>query len=384
MHASKKSFSPLRTISALLLLAAPIATGCGAEESAVTGDEDNVVPAAAETLFDQAGVCDAILKRHSTVRTTDLKDGTIRWNCGDVAGVTDQDRGQEYCEYHAVAGGKVVQSIGEVPSGAKIQCVFTGVYQDMTGKDTKLKTAMADKANLGAKPSETRVVRMEKGFNSRGAATALIEDCHDGYDQPLDEIRQAACYQASLVGGTKGKKLDKLCRGQNLADEARWKKAVALGAKVAVPGDANYEAQRDIAGCVRTHVASPATWRNSDPMICGRVVRATSECSCDYNAIPVAVEGFTFTGWTNDQLPTGCRYAKVDGAEYKHLVICEASAGEYEDLQTNAEWSGDLQGFCHDRFSTELVMKAPIRLLEKPDTCKQDAAFCKAYGGAAQ
>jgi hypothetical protein len=383
MATPKKSFSPLQALAALFAVAAPIAVGCGGGE-AVTGDEDNVVPNAAETLFDQARVCDAILKRHSTVRATDLKDGTIRWNCGDVAGVTDQDRGQEYCEYHAVAGGKVVQSVSEVAAGSKVQCVFTGVYKDTSGKDTKLKSAMALKTNMGMKPTETKIVRMEKGFNSRGAATALVTDCHDAYEQPLDEIRQAACYQASLVGGTKAKKLTTLCKGQDLSNEERWKKVVALGAKVAVVGDASYESQRDIAGCLRTHVASPATWRNSDPMICGRVVRAKSECGCDYNAIPSAVDGFTFTGWTNDQLPTGCRYAKVDSLDYKHIVICEVSEGEYEDLQTNGDWNADLQGFCHGRFSTELVMKAPIRAIETAGTCKQDAAFCKAYAGAAQ
>lgn len=104
--------SPFYFLAAAFLFAAPLAVGCGAE-APITGDEDNIVPADAATLFDQAGVCDAILERHATVRDTDLKDGSIRWNCGDVAGVTASDRGQEYCEYNAVSkGARLVPHLG--------------------------------------------------------------------------------------------------------------------------------------------------------------------------------------------------------------------------------------------------------------------------------
>lgn len=373
--------SPLHFVAASILLALPLAIGCGAADDG-TGDEQDVVPSAKQTYFEQAGVCDAILKRHATVRAIDLKDGTIRWNCGDVPGVTDNDRGQEYCEYNAVSGGKIVKTFAEVASGAPVQCVFTGVYQDVTGKDTKLEAALSAKGNLGVKVTDKNIVRMQKRFNSRGAATALIDDCQAGYEQPIDELRQAACYMASVANPANAKKLATACKGKDLSNETQWKKAAALGAHVANAGDADYEAQRDIAACLRTHVASPATWRNSDPQICGRVVRARSECSCEYNDVPVAVEGFTFTGWTNDQLPTGCRFAKMNGADEKQLVICEVSSGEYDDLGLKPEWAGDLEGFCHDRFASELVMKAPLRLLEKPNTCKPDqAAFCTAYAG---
>ena len=30
-------------------------------------------------------------------------EGFLRWSCADVAGVTEDDRGQEYCEYFAIA-----------------------------------------------------------------------------------------------------------------------------------------------------------------------------------------------------------------------------------------------------------------------------------------
>ena len=167
--------SPFHFLAAAFLLAAPLAVGCGAE-APVTGDEDDIVPADAATLFDQSGVCDAILKRHATVRDTDLKDGSIRWNCGDVAGVTSSDRGQEYCEYNAVSKGKLVTQIKDVAATAPLQCLFTGVFKDTAGKVDALVKALADKANIGG-TTDKRAVQMTKDFNSRGAATALVVDC---------------------------------------------------------------------------------------------------------------------------------------------------------------------------------------------------------------
>lgn len=378
MARTSSSRSPFHFLAAAFLFAAPLAVGCGAE-APVTGDEDDIVPADAATLFDQAGVCDAILKRHATVRDTDLKDGSIRWNCGDVAGVTSSDRGQEYCEYNAVSKGKLVTQIKDVAAGAPIQCLFTGVFKDTTGKVDALAKALADKANVGG-TTDKRAVQMTKDFNARGAATALVDDCAANASKaPINEARQVACYQASVAIPAKAAQLKKLCRGKDLTSETTWKKVVALGAKVLVATDAGFDAQRDIAGCAAAGRSGGVTWRNSDNMICGRVTRAAAECSCAYNDIPTAVDGFTFTGWTNDALPTGCRYAKVAAADYKSLVICEISAGERDDLELNADYTGDLQSFCHDRFSTELVMKAPIRALEKPATCKPGSTFCSAY-----
>jgi hypothetical protein len=112
-------------------------------------------------------------------------------------------------------------------------------------------------------------------------------------------------------------------------------------------------------------------------MICARVTRAVAECKVDYTPIPDSVDGFSFTGWTNRSLPAGCRYAKIEGKDYMHLVICEASDAEKDDLDTNPAWQNNLQQFCHDRFANDLVMQAPIRALQKSGT--QDGAFCKLY-----
>ena len=368
-------------------------SGCSSSGDGADSYEQNLVPDAAKTLFDQAGMCDAIFKRHAAIRDTDLKDGLIRWECGDVPGVTSPDLGQEYCEYHAISEGKIAAKASDMKPGAKLSCLFTGVYGDVKGIDGRddrnvipsketilfgqsLGDKLAAKENLGAVTDEHAVV-MQRRFNIRGAATSLISDCAaNAKSAPPDEARQAACYEASLAQGPNQAKFSTLCRGKVLNDTA-WTKVSALGAKVAVPGDANYEFQHDIAACLRTVAARGKAWRNSDPLICTRATRAADECAVQYNPIPPTVDGFSFTGWTNRALPTGCRFAKVDGKEYGQLVICEASEGEVEDMPMNPSWAEDLQQFCHDRFANDLVMVASLRALQKSGSSQ--GKFCSDY-----
>lgn len=389
----------LHRASLLLFVLVPAAMACSANaaDDAVTGDDQEIVPDSAKTPFDQAPVCAKVFERHKTIKDPDLKDGYIRWACGDVPGVTGVDRGQEYCEYQAVSAGKKITAATQLTAGQPLYCLFSSVYQDVKGLEQKngdyvpnaatiaysktLATALSAKENMNA-TVDPNLATMHVGFNSRGAATDLVQQCA-GTSAVLNELRQTACWQASVKTPANASKLRTLCRGKNLADEVRWKKVEALGAKVVVDQkDPNFETQHDVAGCISTLRYFPTTaWRNSDPTICARVTRATSECSCKYNVIPDAVEGFTFTGWTNSALPTGCRYAKVAGKDYMHLVICQASTAETEDLALNPAYAGDVQEFCHQRFANDLVMRAPIRVLQQANSCKTDTSFCSAYGG---
>src|SRR4051794_17131818 len=160
-----KTTSSRYLLSSLFIGAVAVA-GCSSAASdggGDTGDEQDVVPASAKTLFDQAGVCDNVFKRHAAIRDSDMRDGLLRWECGDVPGVTGPDLGQEYCEYHASSGGKLVKAAKDLAQAQKLSCVFTGVYADVkddenrdgswgteTSKYAKtLATAMTDKSNLG-------------------------------------------------------------------------------------------------------------------------------------------------------------------------------------------------------------------------------------------
>ncbi|MSP91352.1 MAG: hypothetical protein EXR79_06060 [Myxococcales bacterium] len=381
----------------LLTLALLAATACAAEPGAEAGDGAELVPASAATLFDQAAVCDNIFKRHTAIREADLRDGVLRWGCGDVPGVTGKDLGQEYCEYKAMQGGKVVRSGAELKSGQKLSCVFSSVYMDCNGWGVDntsyagdLAKDMSKPENLNATVDATAMV-MKVGFNSRAAAEALIKDCAANAKksalntkQLVNEERQAACYEASTKNTKEAAKLRTLCRstkGDWLADEKKWTSVKALGARIAVAGEANFEWQRDLTACLRTGDTKikGVTWRNSDPMICSRVVRAAAECDAKYVSIPLDFKGFVFTGWTNRQVPAGCRKAKRAGADYDNMVICDATTSELEDIGLNPTFSSDLNEFCRTRFAKDLVMQAPLRLLTTSATSV--TPFCKAYSG---
>lgn len=380
----KTAHVTMAALTSTLFLAGALASGCGDE--ATTGDEDNIVPADAQTPFDQAAVCDQTLQRHVSVKEGDLKEGTLRWGCGDVKGVDGADRGQEYCEYAALSAGKRVEAIADHEAGQPLYCYFTSVYYDVDGnggsvgaRDAELAQALSQPENFGTTIAP-ELVRMKKQFNSRGAATTLIEDC-EKIKPDLNEQRQVACYQASLKG--KGEELKKLCRGQDLADDARWAKAEKLGAKLFAEGEEGYEYQQDIIGCLSVGRAAHGglAFRNSDPMICGRVYRAQNECQCSWSALPAALEGFLFTGWTADEPPVGCRRAVVDGQDYAHVIICEVPAGEAEEIELNLDYAENLPAFCNDRFGKDIVMKAPLRAVEDAGSCQPNNDFCTAFIG---
>jgi hypothetical protein len=390
-----------------------------AAESAATGDDQNVVPAAATTLFDQANTCDQLLARHDGVRDADLKAGILRWDCADVRGVTNPDRGQEYCEYQAVANGKQITQASQLPQGAKLSCLFTSVYSDVKGSASatnawrqQIATALAAPENLGVQV-DPKVAIMSLGFNSRGAADELITTCRDTAKKtPLDDkssdVRLAAAFQAVQAGGANADQITALAKqtsgckmdGGNvtsclagLADEANYAKLTALGVKIAQPGDPNYERQRDIAACLRVdaEVAPGQTngvpWRNSDPNICGRVSRATSECGTVWpdgalDNVPGGFDGFLFTGWSGT-LPASCRYMKMDGKDYQNVVICDATDQQAQSLRFSQNFAHDVQAFCHDTFAQNIAMVAPLKAVAS-DAGKTDSAFCSAFAGKSQ
>ncbi len=114
-------------------------------------------------------------------------------------------------------------------------------------------------------------------------------------------------------------------------------------------------------------------------MICSRTFRSASECSCKFNAVPAAVNGFPFVGWVDEQIPSGCRLAKVGGEDYPFLVICDVSAQEVSDIPLNANWSRNVGNFCKDRFAKDLVLTLPLRDLQKTGSCAETAGFCDDY-----
>jgi hypothetical protein len=363
------------------VIATLLAAGCSAPAEDDLGS--GTAAQTPSTVSDAIGLgdsCARLFKRHESVRPIDMQQGVIRWGCGDVPGVTDPDLGQEYCEYEAVQNGKPVKKASDVVSGGgPVTCVFTSVFTG-AGQAQTLRPAMADPANLGVAATSDAIVQMQHGFNNRGAAVTLISQCSDEGDSLQGRLRKAACYQAYAAGGPNQAQLKTLCEG-SLSSSSTWAQAQNLGAKILDPNEDGYDLQRDIAGCMAVSDAG-VSWRNSDPMICSRVSRTASECSCQFNSIPNTLVGIPFTGWVDDQIPSSCRLAKVNGQPYPYLALCQLSDQEVSDLPLNPQYQRSVANFCHDRFGVDLVMKLPLRALQASGSCTQSGAFCSEYMSA--
>ncbi len=358
-----------------------VAFGCSSSNDGDGVLEAEAVPTTPSTEFDLAESCARIAKRHEIVRDVDVRTGLIRWACGDVPGVTDPDLGQEYCEYHPVQSGRVVNRASDLRPDAALDCVFTTVF---TGSRlaSKLRSAMAAPENLGTTPQSDAIVEMQRSFNTRSAATQLISDCQwDGASTSAFQgyLRMAACYEAYARGGDNAAELRRQCRGAVSISDTKWTQLQGLGARIEAPSAEGYERQRDVAGCLAVRGRSSSPWRNSDAMICSRAARAAADCSCDFNAVPSSVVGIPMTGWSNDALPSGCRLARVDGEDYPLVVICRATAEDVADIPLHAEHARSVQTFCHDRFGVDIVLKLPFRSLTSEGSCARDPGFCAEY-----
>jgi hypothetical protein len=429
------------TILSTIFGGALLSAGCSsASDPSIDGQEGNLTPDNAATVFDQATVCNEHLEDRKAFRDADIKDGVLRWKCGDVKGVTINrdkagtlvenpatgnvsDLGQEYCEYHAVADGKIVdfaEDLKKLQPTTKLSCVFTGVFKDVlepsggisetNALDAKVATDVA--ASLGSPSVDPKVVRMHDDTNTRGAASQLISDCFnwahikDGKDvvldffhiapsKLLDARRQAACIELALKSGQLDKSIASLCRGVDLSDDSNWQKVVDKGGKVVTDADAainpeGFERQKDIAACATTFYLKKTlvTWRNSDPSICARTIRAVQDCGDTFlasanvlqGAVPNDVPGFLMTGWEGHKLPDGCRRAVVGGKGSDQIVICDVNQDKVKEAISSIDVAPvDPQvDFCHDLFANNIAMQAPMRALTLTKGTST-SAFCAAY-----
>jgi hypothetical protein len=425
-----------------------LAAGCSSEEEEADASEDAVsanapqgpcgaTPCGATNDYEQAKTCDKLFEAHAEIRQADLDEGVVRWKCGDVDGVVQPELGQEYCEYHAVAVDaksktSIVVDNGNDLGKAKsktVQCLYTSTYGDIRGRGDAIgnfiikdeKSAAADVAHvadvaaalssssLGPLATITVEGRLASGgrngpvvkrtladrpatgmygrFNTRGAATALINDCANAAAGPSTAAdRTAACYRAAKAAttagdGSKATALETACTGVDLTTDANWAKIAKLGVKLAdATDDAAFQNEKDIAACVRTKDGGGVAWRNSDPTICARSLRAASECGTTFGQLPDEpgfIDGFEMTGWNGRSLEgTGCRYVKVAGQEYRQMVLCTPPPAEIEKAITRTK--RPLQQVCNDLFGNVVAMQAPIGAIATP---KADAkgAFCGSF-----
>ncbi|MBC8073426.1 MAG: hypothetical protein IAG13_34215 [Deltaproteobacteria bacterium] len=355
----------------------------GCDRDANGGDDDAGCPAGkCDTPTGEAGA--TCLKREAEVINSSNRGYTpdlIRWACADVEGVTanghtNDDRGQEYCEYFALvqppggAGvdlGRPLDGKGGVtklavcapgetgdecrvtlndeqlvdlednPTNVVGKCVFTSWHADIETPVPACPggTCPADAAILGF-PFTKDNYGMKVSFNSNGAAIDLIEKCF-----PLAEDKRVA---------------------------VDWTN----------PDDPGQ--QPFYRGCMGTNLLFGTEWRRSDPSICGAINRI-AECGCSVPGVTNATElgeallpragtanarrGFRLGTWDNDKgLPGGCRYANT--GETGFLVECDITAS---DLLANRN---DPKEFCRAAYGINVVVHVDVPraaiTCEPPDT----------------
>ena len=260
-----------------------------------------------------------------------FNDGFLRWSCNDVQGVTLDDRGQEYCEYFAIAKpddaaaplvlGKnkgetsaygttdatvtlsAQQVTGLEADTTKVvgQCVFTSWNSDLDMPVT------ADPV-LGV-PVAAEPFRMTFRVNSTAAAQKLVDQCFV-QDAPGGELRD-----------------DDFLRG-----------------------------------CLLDADINRTEFRKSDTTICSSMMRL-AECGCtttgtetplDELVSPNDKRGFVLGTWTGiDKLPPSCHYIELgDGSNT--VVGCDLTAG---DLLAGA---ADVRAYCQDKYADNVVVHVPI------------------------
>jgi hypothetical protein len=345
-----------------------------------------------ETVEQQRPICAQREAENGAFRDQDLDTGVVRWKCGDVTGVTNIDLGQEYCEFHAMQAGTIVDTAprSEVKAD-QVECLFTAVYNDVKddrgGPQTiafgnKLNKALTEEPGnlknakgvtlpmaLAAQDRDDKVIKpgpnplsvMNGLFNARGAAVDLVQQCGDLAKQDANAKRI------------------------NAADDSLKCKADGSGCVSA----------RDVEACTLVTEAG-AGWRNSDPIICSRAARGAL-CGADYSDAGTKfakLDGFIMTDWKADLAqavklwtgasseaptpPQACRYATVDGKPYLHMMICTPSAAQVN----NPKYEGRLEQMCSDTFGPSIAMTAPIGLVAKLGT--DQPGFCAEFNKGAE
>lgn len=250
----------------------------------------------------------------------------LRWSCSDVPGVTEADRGQEYCEYWAIATldeeqlafGRIDGS-SETDNGLALTdaqrdalasrdgsdvigaCMFSSWNVDRDASCSDCEGILGFRAN-----ADNFQARMS--FNSFGAAKDLLDQCSTGQ-----------------------------ARDGGLRDDAYYR------------------------GCLHADDLFSTGWRKSDGAICSATI-AMTDCGCTlasgggFDELGVPNEpGFHLGSWDEQNAPPpGCHYVSIDDNASRVLVACEMTVDALVDNQQ------DLKGWCRETYAERVVVHVPI------------------------
>jgi len=382
--------APIHALLGGLLLAAPlVVAGCGDAERPAATNNPGANNGGGKTDTPADGTDLACLKREADAFAGNqslFTEAAIRWSCADVEGVnnnTQDDRGQEYCEFFAI-----VQPPPEL-EGSEVWPAPVDLGRIRSAEPREDGSLAIEVTDLSIDLGDDQIYYLEDHPDAvlgqcvftawHSDVSGALGACGDGgpCDEVLGTLVTAERFRMKLPVNSNAAARDLVSQCLTVTD----------------PGDPDdpHDPRHSafFRGCALTAELFGTEWRRSDPAVCAAATRM-AECGCglpgeadvaaalvppqpdDGDEGAVTLRGFPLGGWAGpDKLPAGCHRIDLgDGSQT--LVGCDLTAADLLDH------SGDLKRRCVEKYAGDVVVYVPIpadRITCDPDP---DAAFADA------
>ncbi len=269
----------------------------------------------------------------------------LRWSCADIDSTPTAERGQEYCEYFAIA------TLPPTPS-------YPSPEPQVLGR------------NLGAEPEDGQTpipleLDGEQTIALENAADSVVGACvFTSWNADIEASCDESCQQSDILGVQVDAETFRMKFDPNTNEAALQliDDCTGLLPSVGDPADPDDPLHDPFfRSCELNADINETQHRKSDNVICTASVRL-AECGCaladgsplDAGLAPPEDLGFRLGTWSGaDELPAGCRYHDVvEGAHT--LVVCDLTGAEV--LQNAAE----LKSYCRERYAPDVVVHIAI------------------------
>ncbi len=274
----------------------------------------------------------------------------LRWSCADVNGVTNSDRGQEYCEYFAMVQ---LPANSEAEPAPEVAILGRNLGEDYSYGTTEEKLEISYEQLVALEQDEAAVV-----------GQCIFSSWNSDIPGPIAACAGDGANCPSVLGVPVD---DNIYRMKFYVNSAEAAQLLVQDCSVLPPGGDLENAKDPLnddfyRACMLNGEINQTSYRKSDTTVCAASARMT-ECGCtavdpDLNVgeyiSPWDRMGFPLGTWSSPSaLPAGCRFID-DGAGSQTLVSCDLSAA---DVIMGAF---DLKGLCMQKYADNIVVHVPL------------------------